>query len=78
MCDCSNCRTGKCGCKECSPGPGIDFKGDHKLIDELRAAVAREQVRIRDGRAPSIERMQVRRWGEINVPRIEGDRRQGS
>jgi hypothetical protein len=66
-CPCANCRTSKCGCPECSDGPGIDFRDRHRLHDDVMTAVARERLRVRDLRAPNLERERVRRWGEITT-----------
>lgn len=76
-CPCSNCRTGKCSCPECSEGPGINFKRHH-VDDDLRRAIiadiARERARIYDSRAPSVERQRVRRWGDIEITGRTEDR----
>jgi hypothetical protein len=65
MCACSACTTGKCQCPECRPGPGIDHERDRALVSQIRRDIAVERIRIREQRAPSIERQRVRRWGDI-------------
>lgn len=74
MCSCSACRTGKCACQECREGPGIDFRASHRIHDEVMMAVIRERAKIRDLRAPSPERQRVRRWGDIEQPKIMDDK----
>jgi len=67
-CTCASCATGKCQCEECRPGPGIDFKGRRvsaTLLDEIRRDVRNERLKLRDLRAPHVERQLVRRWGDI-------------
>lgn len=67
MCGCPACVSGKCDCRECRPGPGIDFEAEQALAHEIRRQIAVERLRIREQRAPSIERQKVRRWGDIGT-----------
>jgi len=73
-CPCSYCRTGKCNCRECREGPGIDFKAKNDLRDSIMMDVIRERAAIRDLRSPSIERQRVRRWGDIETTGRTEDR----
>lgn len=71
-CGCPACLTGRCHCRECREGPGIDYDADRRLVEEIRREIAIERAKIRDLRAPNIERQRVRRWGEITPPPAAG------
>lgn len=74
MCDCHNCRTGKCHCRQCKDGPGINFLNERSgatLMDEIMRDVRNERLKIKELRAPSPERQKVRRWGDIDTGRTE-------
>lgn len=62
-CTCAYCRTGKCGCEECTEGPGIDFNGRSELLAEILRDIAIRRAE----RGSSPESLKVRRWGETGT-----------